>query len=58
MKFKSVTVPVPCEVVSCDETQCRIRTQQPLRAVTPGQIGALYRGEELCGGGIIRLEQQ
>lgn len=50
--------PVPCEVVGCDETQCRIRTQQPLRAVTPGQIGALYRGEELCGGGIIRLEQQ
>ena len=49
--------PAPCEVVSCDGKGALVRTEQPLRAVTPGQIGALYRGEELCGGGIINLEK-
>ena len=50
--------PAPCEVVYCNEKGALIRTELPLRAVTPGQIGALYRGEELCGGGIINLEMK
>ena len=50
--------PMPCEItfVNCDV--CKVRTQMPLRAVTPGQIGALYRGEELFGGGIIDLGEK
>ena len=47
--------PAACELSYVTDDLCRIRTLQSLRAVTPGQIGALYRGERLCGGGIIDL---
>ena len=47
--------PVHCTLSQVSSGLCRVRTAQALRAVTPGQIGALYRGEELCGGGIINL---
>lgn len=48
--------PMACTLSYDTPDLCRIRTAAPLRAVTPGQIGALYRAEELCGGGIIDLE--
>ena len=47
--------PMPCEITFVSSDVCKVRTHVPLRAVTPGQIGALYRGERLCGGGIIDL---
>ena len=47
--------PVRCTLTEAASGIYRVRTAQQLRAVTPGQIGALYRGEELCGGGIINL---
>ena len=47
--------PVHCTLSQVSSALYRVRTAAPLRAVTPGQIGALYRGEELCGGGIINL---
>ncbi|MBR2372918.1 MAG: tRNA 2-thiouridine(34) synthase MnmA [Lentisphaeria bacterium] len=50
--------PVPCAVSSCGPDLCKVETSVPLRAVTPGQIGALYRGEKLCGGGIINLTEE
>ena len=50
--------PVPCRLTFVSEDMCRITTPTPLRAVTPGQIGALYRGEELKGGGIINLGEE
>ncbi len=36
------------------EPEIRLRLDRPQRAVTPGQSGALYRGETLIGGGRIR----
>lgn len=50
--------PMPCEITFVSSDVCKVRTQTPLRAVTPGQIGALYRGEELFGGGIINLGEK
>ena len=47
--------PVRCTLTEISGGLYKVRTAQPLRAVTPGQIGALYRGDELCGGGIIDL---
>ena len=43
--------PVKCQLTQISEGLFKVRTAQALRAVTPGQIGALYRGDELCGGG-------
>ena len=48
--------PVPCTVAAAGKDRLAVRVPHPLRAVTPGQIGALYRGERLMGGGIITLE--
>ena len=48
--------PVPCTVAAAGEKCLAVTVPRPLRAVTPGQIGALYRGERLMGGGIITLE--
>ena len=50
--------PVPCTVTAAGENFCEVRPRIPLRAVTPGQIGALYRGEELLGGGIITMGEE
>jgi tRNA-uridine 2-sulfurtransferase len=45
---------VDATVEADDERELRLRLHCPQRAVTPGQSGALYRGEELIGGGRIR----
>lgn len=45
--------PVPCVISYAAADLCKVQTALPVRAVTPGQIGALYRGERLYGGGII-----
>jgi tRNA-specific 2-thiouridylase len=44
---------VEAEVVSFGGAEIELRLAQPQRAVTPGQSGALYRGEALIGGGRI-----
>lgn len=44
--------PVTCRVFPAGES-CRIEVPEPLRAVTPGQAGVLYRGDLLIGGGVI-----
>ena len=45
---------VPAEVVGLAAPELRLRFDSPQTAVTPGQSGALYRGEALVGGGRIR----
>ena len=42
-----------CEVVEAGESGCRIRFDQPQRAVTPGQSIVLYRDDVCLGGAII-----
>ncbi|HUE76706.1 MAG TPA: tRNA 2-thiouridine(34) synthase MnmA [Longimicrobiales bacterium] len=45
---------VPAEVVTTGDVGIRLHLEEPQRAVTPGQSGAIYRGEVLAGGGRIR----
>ncbi|HUG41373.1 MAG TPA: tRNA 2-thiouridine(34) synthase MnmA [Longimicrobiales bacterium] len=45
---------VAAEVLSVDDAGLRLRLRPPQNALTPGQSGALYRGETLIGGGRIR----
>lgn len=45
---------VDATVEADGEDELLLRLLRPQRAVTPGQSGALYRGEELIGGGRIR----
>jgi len=45
---------VEARVVDFAEDRLLLRTSRAQRAVTPGQSGAVYRGERLIGGGRIR----
>jgi tRNA-specific 2-thiouridylase len=45
---------VPAVVHHRRDAELRLRLREPQRAVTPGQSGAVYNGEELLGGGLIR----
>jgi tRNA-specific 2-thiouridylase len=44
---------VDAVVTHIDALQAQLRLDTPQRAVTPGQSGVVYRGEELMGGGRI-----
>jgi len=40
------------------EDQVRVVFDQPVRAITPGQIAVFYRGETVVGGGTILAPNQ
>ena len=41
-------------VIAIDDADAQLEFDEPQRAITPGQSGAVYRGDELIGGGRIR----
>ena len=47
--------PVPARVVEheASDGQLALELGEPVRAITPGQSGVLYRGTRLLGGGVI-----
>jgi len=45
---------VPATVVRADPECVELRLDRPVRAITPGQSGVLFRGDVLLGGGRIR----
>lgn len=45
---------VPARVTAIQLSDCRLELLEPQLAVTPGQSGAVYRGDVLVGGGRIR----
>ena len=50
-RYRATAIPVAFERIS--ETRARLCFATPQRALTPGQICALYDGEALLGGGIF-----
>ena len=51
-KIRSTTPPLPCEVKQC-KNETVITFKEPQRAITPGQAGVVYVGDEVIGGGFI-----
>jgi tRNA-specific 2-thiouridylase len=45
--------PMPARLLSRSGGSAVIQFENPVRAVTPGQVAALYAGDRLLGGGII-----
>ncbi|HSH14336.1 MAG TPA: tRNA 2-thiouridine(34) synthase MnmA [Desulfurivibrionaceae bacterium] len=50
--------PVPARLSWSGSSGVEVHFTAPQRAVTPGQFAAFYRGEELLGGGVIRLSPE
>jgi tRNA-specific 2-thiouridylase len=51
-KVRSTTPPLPCEI-TCSDDDVLITFHEPQRAITPGQAGVIYLGDEVLGGGYI-----
>ncbi|HUF13666.1 MAG TPA: tRNA 2-thiouridine(34) synthase MnmA [Longimicrobiales bacterium] len=54
VQIRHGAAPALAVVEEIDEPAMRLKLDSPLRAVTPGQSAAVYDGELLLGGGLIR----
>ncbi len=53
-KFRYRQQELPVEIEIIDENHLFVKYPLGIQAVTPGQVCAIYRGEECLGGGIIK----
>ena len=53
VKIRSTSPLAPCDVFSLPDDRVRVVFHTPERAVTPGQAGVIYLGDEAVGGGSI-----
>ena len=51
IRYRSAAV--PARIARVDGTHLTLDLAEPVRAITPGQSGALYAGTQLLGGGVI-----
>src|SRR5690606_32072813 len=51
LRYRAAAVPATVLSVSAESVELALET--PVRAIAPGQSGALYQGDQLLGGGVI-----
>ena len=56
VKIRYAGAPVPARIEPAGEDRARVAFDEPVRAVTPGQVAAFYAGDEVLGGGWIAGE--
>ena len=54
-KIRYATPSAPAIAIPLSDNKLKIQFIKPQKAITPGQVGALYDGNLLLGGGIIEL---
>lgn len=47
----------PAAIWACGDGTTEVQFDQPLRDITPGQIGVIYDGDQVLGGGVIQSSQ-
>ncbi|EPQ57770.1 tRNA 5-methylaminomethyl-2-thiouridylate-methyltransferase [Gloeophyllum trabeum ATCC 11539] len=58
VKYRYVMEDVPATICRTDESKMRVTFDQPQKAVTPGQIAAVYHGDWCLGCGLIEEASQ
>jgi len=53
-KFRYRQLDIPVEVHMLEDGNIHIKYEHPVKAVTPGQVAVLYKGEVCLGGAIIK----
>jgi tRNA-specific 2-thiouridylase len=53
-KIRYRTKPAPAQILMISEQEFRLEFEEQLRGISPGQVAAVYSGEECLGGGVIQ----
>ncbi|MFA4874607.1 MAG: aminomethyltransferase beta-barrel domain-containing protein, partial [bacterium] len=57
VKIRSTHAGVPAKIEIKGQGRVRVKFEEPVRAIAPGQAAVFYRGDEILGGGWIEKSE-